>query len=378
MAEHDQSRACSPSSRLPHIKTIRKRRADGSERVHYYHRKTGRPIHGEPGTDAFLASYHEASRERAPSEPQLDVEWLIARYKASPEWAALAPASKSTRNSYFKRIIKMMSTGGVLLRDLDREDFIIPALYVWRDSMAALPLTADKALDSLRVVLAWAKKRRIIQHNWAREVERLAPVNRSRAEMTWTPELWDALLAAAAPDERQLLQFAAYSAARETDIARMLWAGFDGQWLTYTPQKTARKTGVVVQLPVHALPPFADLVAGLSRSTEFMLTTRTGQPWTTSNIKLRMRDLKVRAFPKGDPRRTFHDIRGTTISRLFNAGCTDAEVAAIDGHVIGRGSMLGRYAQRSRQLALNAYAKWRAAEFTQGGEVVPMVRKEGA
>jgi integrase len=112
----------------------------------------------------------------------------------------------------------------------------------------------------------------------------------------------------------------------------------------------------------------------LSRGTEYVLTTDTGAPWSASNIKLRMRSLKARAFPAGDPGRTFHDIRGTAISRLYDAGCTDAEVASVDGHQIGRGTMLGRYAKRSRQLALNAFQRWTAAEFTTGGVVIPLKR----
>jgi hypothetical protein len=43
---------------------------------------------------------------------------------------------------------------------------------------------------------------------------------------------------------------------------------------------------------------------------------------------------------------------------LFEAGCTDAETAAITGHSIGAGTKLGDYAARTKQLAVNAYRKW--------------------
>lgn len=355
------------------VKTIPKRLADGSVRLYRYHRKTGRPIAGEPGSREFILSYAEASKPRAPAPvPRADLEWLINRYQASPEWLALAKASKETRLSYFRRIIARFH--GADLSFFEREE-IVGVLYEWRDEMAASPHTADKALDALRVVLSWAKKRRMVKVNWAKEIERLVPSSHNRAELTWAPELWTTLIGAAKPDERDLLEFATWTAAREADIPQMRWDQFDGQWLVYKPQKTARKTGVIVSLPVYALPPFTALMERLARASEFILTTSTGQPWTTSNIKLRMRELKARAFPSGDPGRTFHDIRGTAISRLYAAGCTDAEVASVDGHAIGRGTMLGRYAERSRQLALNAYQRWTAAEFAQeGAEIVPFKR----
>jgi integrase len=207
-----------------------------------------------------------------------------------------------------------------------------------------------------------------------REVERLTPSTHNRAEIVWTGELWERLIAKAAPDERRFLLFASFSAARLSDLVALRWAQFDGEWIVYKPRKTAKKTGVVVQLPVYALPLFKELVAALPRAGEHMLVSADGNPWTANTWKHRMRRLKARAFAEGDPGRTFHDIRGTTISRLFNSGCSDAEVAAIDGHVIGRGSMLGRYAQRSRQLAINAYNRWCAAEFTKGGNVVHLQR----
>lgn len=360
--------------KLPSVaRAIRKRLADGSVKLYYYHRKTGRPILGEPGTRAFeIAAIAAGEPKPGPARERRDFQWLIDQYQASPDWRALAKATKETRASYFRRILAHFA--GIEMEDIDQEAFV-PDLYAWRDELALIsPMTADHAIDNLRALLSWAKERRIVRMNWAREIKRLTPSTHNRAELVWTPDLWETLLGAAAEDERQLLRFAEYTAAREADIPLMRWDQFDGQWLVYKPQKTARKTGVTVALPVHALPPFAALLEELPRSTEYILTTCQGLPWSTSNIKLRMRALKAKAFA-GDPGRRFHDIRGTTISRLFAAGCTDAEVAAIDGHAIGRGTMLGRYAERSRQLALNAYQRWAAFEFSkEGGSVVRFKR----
>lgn len=353
------------------VKVVRSRLADGSEKAYRYHRLTGRPIEGEPGTRAFELSYMAAAVPKAAApQRQLDLVWLIEKYQTSQDWQGLAKATQETRRSYFKRIKTRFPNAPLI--HFDNEE-IVGVLYEWRDEVAAevSPFSADKHLDALRAVLTWAQKRRMVKINWAKGIDRLVPLSHNRSQLVWTPELWTTLYEAAEQDERDLLDFATFTAARETDIAAMRSEWFDGKWLVYTPQKTANRTGVVVHLPVYALPPFAALMERLPRCSEYILTTRTGQPWTASNIKLRMRDLKARAFPDGDPGRTFHDIRGTTISRLYTAGCTDAEVASVDGHAIGKGTTLGRYAERNRKLALNAYQCWAAAEFGERGIVIP-------
>ena len=356
---------------------VRKRLADGIERRYYYHRLTGAALAGEPGSDEFNASLKRAmTPASAPSTPPLDIEWLIQRYMASPEWHGLADGTRQSRRSYFRRIARRFA--GAALTWLDGPE-MVSVFYEWRDELALArgAWTANHSLDALSALFHWAKKRRDMAHNWALDVERL-PV-KNRAEKIWTVDLWRTLIAAARPDERELLEFAMLTAARESDCARLRDADLDERgWLTWTPQKTARKTGVVVQLPSFALPPLAELLAARSRASEFLLCTSQGHPWTVSNIKLRMRELKRRAFPKLDPDRTFHDIRGTVASRLMDAGCTDAEAASVMGWAIGSGrsgervAMTRSYVKRSQQLALNAYQKWYAADWGPSGNVVPI------
>lgn len=357
------------------VKTVRKRLADGTERVYRYHRKTGKPIDGEPGTAAFLASLRAAERQAA-AGPRLDLKWLVTRFQDSPEWEALAKATQYVYRQYLDHAVVRFK--GAMLEWFDREE-MIGTLYEWRDEMKATPGHADNHLGALSSLMTWAKKRRIVRHNWVREIDRLRPPGQSRAELIWSPEQWGRLLDKAAEDERRLLLFARFTAARREDICIMKGAAFDGKWLVYKPQKTARRTGVVVQLPVYALPPFAELMKEIvataaAVSSEHLLVTAQGRPWKGKTIDSRMQRLKAHTFPEGDPDRTFHDIRGTTVTDLYNVGCSDAEVASVDGHKIGRGSSLSRYAARSRDLALNAYNRWCAAEFSGGAQVVEFRR----
>jgi hypothetical protein len=49
-------------ARITGINTVRKRLADGSVRIYYYHRDTGTRLDGKPGSPEFIASYARQKR----------------------------------------------------------------------------------------------------------------------------------------------------------------------------------------------------------------------------------------------------------------------------------------------------------------------------
>jgi integrase len=55
---------------------------------------------------------------------------------------------------------------------------------------------------------------------------------------------------------------------------------------------------------------------------------------------------------------TFHDLRGTAVTRLAIAGCTEPEIATITGHSLGDvRSILDAYLHRDKALAESAIRK---------------------
>src|SRR5262249_46903159 len=54
----------------------------------------------------------------------------------------------------------------------------------------------------------------------------------------------------------------------------------------------------------------------------------------------------------------FHDIRGTTVTMLFRAGCSIGEIVTITGHTLRRAQeILDKYLARTSQLAETAIGK---------------------
>ena len=61
---------------------------------------------------------------------------------------------------------------------------------------------------------------------------------------------------------------------------------------------------------------------------------------------------------------TFHDLRGTAVTRLALAGCTEAEIATITGHSLRdvRSILDANYLHRDPALAESAIRKLEAAQ----------------
>ena len=88
-----------------------------------------------------------------------------------------------------------------------------------------------------------------------------------------------------------------------------------------------RKTGARVIIRVGA-PLKAALDATPKRST-IILTNSDGKPWTSDGFRASWGKACKAAGVVGV---TFHDLRGTAVTRLALAGCTEAEIATITGH----------------------------------------------
>jgi integrase len=93
----------------------------------------------------------------------------------------------------------------------------------------------------------------------------------------------------------------------------------------------------------------------VKRST-IMLTTSDGKPWTPDGFRASWGKACKRAGIVGV---TFHDLRGTAVTRLAICGCTEAEIATITGHSLRsvRAILDTHYLSRDPALAVSAITK---------------------
>mgnify|MGYP001821214252 FL=1 len=149
---------------------------------------------------------------------------------------------------------------------------------------------------------------------------------------------------------------AIWTGQRQGDLLCLPWSAYDGERIRLRQSKT--KASVVIP----AGQPLRDLLDATARRSPLVLVNSDGRPWTADGFRSSWRKACLRAGIAG---KTFHDLRGTAVSRLALAGATESEIAVVTGHTLSfTRSMLDAYTERNPQLGENAIRKLeRRTEF---------------
>jgi integrase len=305
--------------RLKGINSITKRLADGTRRTYWYAWKGGPSLRGEPGTPEFIASYNEAVTRKAVT-PQGTLLSVLQAYQQSENFCGLAD---ETRRGYRLIIVRIEKEFG---------DFPLSGLtdrrtrgifMLWRDKVAADSgrRMADYAWAVLARVLSWGLDRGLVLANPCAHGGKL--YRATRRENVWTAAD-EATFLERAPSHLHLpLLLALWTGQRQGDLLRLPWSAYDGR----TIRLRQSKTGARVVVPVAA-----SLKAALDSAPKvspIILINSNGKPWSSPGFRAAWaRGCRA----AGITGLTFHDLRGTAVTRLALVGCTVAEIAAVTGH----------------------------------------------
>jgi integrase len=332
--------------RLRGINSHTAKLADGTMRTHWYAWKGGPRLWGEPGTPEFIASYNEAAAQKIKT-PAGRLLSLVIAYQASEDFRQLAPRTRCD----YKRIIEHQI-------EPEFSDFPLSGLtdrrtrgifMEWRDKLALKSRRqADYAWTVLARVLSWSKNRGKITVNPCERGGRI--YSGSRAENIWSADQEAAFLNSAPAHLHLPLLLALWTGQRQGDLLRLPWSAYNGTQIKLRQSKT----GARVIVPVGATLKAA-LNAVTKRST-IILTTADGKPWTAAGFRASWRKACVKAGVKNV---TFNDLRGTAVTRLALAECTEAEIATITGHSLRdvRSILDAHYLHRDLALGESAIRK---------------------
>lgn len=332
--------------RLKGINTVRKKRADGSIAVYYYHRATKTPLPGKPGAPEFVAAIHEAEKAMLDRHAGT-MNGLIRYYTLSPEFAQRAESTKREYRRILTKVEKEFGDMPVAALDDPR---IRRELLEWRAKIAAESgnREADNRLSIISAMLTWAKDNAHVTHNHIAGFKRLYKSN--RADAIWLPEHISAFIKVAPVELQRALVLALHTGQRQGDILALAWSNYDGTHLDLRQSKT----GARVEIPCTSA--LRSMLDAMKRESAVILTTKTGRPWTPYHFR---HAWKAVASDAGIDGLHFHDLRGTAITMLAEAGCTLPEIAAITGHSLRTvSSILEKYLARTRHLADRAIARF--------------------
>lgn len=352
--------------RLKGINKVKRTLKSGKSNTHYYHRATGVKLVGEPGTATFAASLAAADKA-ALNRTQGTLSGLIRDFEKTQKWRKLAA---STQVEY-RRIFKFWDGkfGKVPLVALADKAFRKRVLE-WHDEFSEeKPREADNRVTILARVLSWAASDADLTTNVLDTFDRAYSGDRS--DMIWLPEHVDAFIAAADSEMQLAMVLALHTGQRQADIRKLAWSQYDGTTIRLRQGKSRRdgKEGKLVSVPCTvALKATLDAAP---RRGALILLTKTGRAFQKRYFAEQW-DIAKTAAVEIQPdiaNLHFHDIRGTTVTMLFEAGCTVAEVASITGHSLRRAQeILDKYLSRTSVMSTNAIAKFEAAMPQKGAQ----------
>lgn len=347
--------------KLKGVNTSTRRRKDGSKAVYYYHRATGMPLRGEPGSQEFIADFAIAEKQ-VTDRGAGTINDLIRRFEASPAFAELAATTKAEYVRKFKIVAKEWGSAPI-------PSFGYPAFKTdvldWRDAIAmrGARREADNLASALARLGSWALGRGEITTNVLDKIDRVYRSDRS--DKIWLPEHVQKFLAVAIPELATALLLAMHTGQRQGDLIALPWKGYDGTRITLTQGKSRGKRKVNIKC-TEALKAHLD---SLPRRGLLILLTPGGRAWKKRYLNEKWDEAyKASGIDAG---LHFHDLRGTAVTMLAQAGCTTQEIVAITGHSLTDAtSILDVYLSRTRELAdaaiikLDTYLKREAAAKT--------------
>ena len=302
---------------LKGIHKVRKKLSDGSTATYFYAWRGGPRLFQQPNSPAFVAEYSAALQK--PKTPKIGTLFsLVAAYRSSADFLQLAESTRLSYGSYLKLI--EAEFGDMPITAL-ADKRVRGEFKAWRDKMAATPRKADLAWTVLARVMSFAKDRGRIESNPCERGGRLHSGN--RANQIWGDEELAKLLRAANERMTLAVTLALWTGQRQGDLLRLRWSDYDGNSIRLTQSKTRRPVAIVVAQPLKAL------LDGTKRESPCVLTSRSGEQFTSDGFRTSWGKLCKKAGVRG---LTFHDLRGTAVTKLARAGATVQEIASITGH----------------------------------------------
>ena len=324
--------------RLKGVNTVRRYRNDGSAVTYRYHRATGHQLVGEPGSSEFIESY-AAAEKSARDRTRGTISDLIRRFEASPLFEDMAETTRKEYRRKFRVIERQWGTAPISSFAAPK---FRPAVLDWRDRVAKRARReADNLLSSLARLGSWALDRGEVERNVLDKVKRVYRSDRS--DMLWLPTHVAAFEKAASPELYAALMLAMHTGQRQGDLLRLPWSAYDGERITLRQSKGKKIVSIRCTKALRSM------LDRMERRSPLILTTGTGRAWKKRWFSDCWAEAAIAAGIKD---LHFHDLRGTAITMLAEAGCTVPEIAAVTGHTLKHVThILETYLARTRQLA---------------------------
>lgn len=324
------------------LKPVKRKLADGSTRLYWYHRATGKALKNDPNSAKGLLEIARLdAKARDNAETGYTFADLIADFKASATWRALAD---NTRRMYQTDFDKLAAAGEIVIDTLSE-------MEARKIIMDALDDRGFRAAQLLRTHLIraidWARDRQKVARNLFKDIPVPKPEGKRRVvnRRLDTDELHALFASARAePGFHALLALQLFGGMRVGDARKVTRAAHRNGRIKWT----AEKNGVAMDIEASGV--FAEILDAAPRTAETIATNTHGKPWTKSGADKAF-DRHRRALEEAGalrPGATYHGLRHSLASLARELGASDGEAAAaINDESAAMGARYGRGAKLS-------------------------------
>lgn len=341
--------------RLKGINRVKKRQADGSIKVHLYHRATGLPL--DPNR---LAETYAEAEKKARRQGGKTLTDLIRFFDSSSTFDGLSETSRKEYPWKLKRIeVKWGTVPEDTFNNQDDADAFAADALAWHQELGKTSRrSADNLMSALCRVLSFAKEKRRIKYHPIPSFQRL--YKSDRADKTWSEDLQRHFIRTARAAMVTAMYLVRNTAMRASDIRKFPWTRYNGQQV----QIRSSKTGKLVWIP--ATRELRAHLDGLPRAGALVMLTPTGKAYTKRYFNEHWREdcdkVDAANAQKANAAKTadlnFHDNRGTAATLLAEAGATAPEIAEAMTWTVDKAQrVIDAYLARRGVLAANAIQK---------------------
>jgi integrase len=298
------------------------------------------------GTPEFDAEYRAVltnlpRRKRGAASGTL--AWLIERYRETPAWASLSPATRRQRENIFLRVLDSAA-------DQPFVKITQATIVAGRERRASTPAQSRNFLDAMRGLFRWAAAAGLVKSDPTLSVSN-PPRKKGPGFPAWTEDHVAAYERRWPLGTRQRvwLDVMLYSGLRRGDAVRFGRQHVrDGVGTIKT-----EKGGFTLEVTIPVLPVLAaTLDAGPCGDLAFVAGA-SGEPLTKESFGNLFREACDAAGVPGSA----HGVRKIAATRAANAGATVAQLEAIFGWQGGSMASLYTRAADRRRLAIEAMHK---------------------
>jgi integrase len=376
--------------KLKGINTVPKTLASGEIRIYRYHRPTGTLLPGKPGSPEFMKAYHNANTVTRYDTGT--ISQLIREYKNSPKFPrpdtgdktvkhrkGHRPLSASTQREYKRMLAILDAKFGTMPIAALAAPRVIGKFIGYQEEIGMVsPREADNRLMTLSAVFTYSFRKGLIARNPLIGFETLYQGDRSH--IIWLePDI--TLFMDGAPVEMQrAMILALHTGQRYGDLIRLRWSDYDGKYVSLRQRKSK------VRLKVKMSAALKRMLDSTPKACPYILARPDGRPWfTAKNDKemgkawrermeaIGLHDIGYLAKARNDFDSEFdgyrlhlHDVRGTAVTLLSEAGCTIQEVCSITGHTLANATkILEKYLARTKTISDAAIFKFETSVATQ-------------